>query len=187
MNRAAHIEVVDYDPRWPHQFAQVAAALADVLQTRGVPVCGIEHVGSTSVPGLAAKPVLDIDIVVDRPHTAGAIEALETVGYRYLGTLGVVDRHALRESDPPRRNVYVVVDGSLSLRNHRVVRDVLRSDESLRSEYAEVKRSLAARFTVDEIDHYVEGKSPVLQRILAAGGVPEHERSDIEATNRVRS
>ena len=77
------IALVEYDPRWPEQFAQETARVRAALGDDSV--TAIEHFGSTSVPGLAAKPVLDIDVVVERPQMAPAIAALEAVGYVSLG------------------------------------------------------------------------------------------------------
>ena len=96
------IRVVPYDPSWPDQFAAIRVALADAL--RAVPFLAIEHVGSTSVPGLAAKPVIDVDVVVLREHLTPAIEALVAAGYQHEGDLGIRDRHAMRAADSVRRS-----------------------------------------------------------------------------------
>ena len=77
------IVVVDYDPQWPIAFATIRASLQAALA--GVPVVGIEHVGSTSVPGLAAKPIIDIDVIVDPSDLADAAAALGSLGYTPLG------------------------------------------------------------------------------------------------------
>jgi GrpB-like predicted nucleotidyltransferase (UPF0157 family) len=176
------IVVVDYDPQWPVAFATIRATLETVLA--GVPVIGIEHVGSTSVPGLAAKPIIDIDVIVDRSHVGVAIAALESGGYRSLGEMGVPDRHAFKT--PPgaiRQNTYVIVDGCLSLRNHLGLRDVLRGDPDLRDEYSSVKRRLAAE--TDDIDVYVDGKTDVVRRVLARAGLAGAELDEIEVGNRL--
>jgi GrpB-like predicted nucleotidyltransferase (UPF0157 family) len=122
------IEVVPYDSAWPQTFDRIRADLLDAL--RGVAIVGIEHVGSTAVEGLRAKPIIDVDIVVDRDAADPAIRALERAGYLHRGELGIVDRHSMAEPDPPARNVYVVVAGSLALRNHLAVRDALRAEPS---------------------------------------------------------
>jgi GrpB-like predicted nucleotidyltransferase (UPF0157 family) len=174
------IVVVDYDPQWPVAFATIRATLQKTLAD--VPVIGIEHVGSTSVPGLAAKPIIDIDVIVDRSHVADAIAALESVGYRSLGEMGIPDRHAFKTPpDSIRQNTYVIVDGCLSLRNHLGLRDVLRADPELRDEYSTVKRRLAA--ATDDIDVYVGGKSEVVRRVLARARLAVAELDEIEAGN----
>lgn len=174
------IEVLPYDARWPAAFAALEAEYAAALASVGVPVVAIEHVGSTSVPGLAAKPVLDVDIVVAEADVAAASDALAGLGFTPLGDLGIAQRHAFRA---PERlaptHTYVVVDGSLALRNHLAVRDVLRADPVLRDEYAAVK--LRAGRDTDDIDDYVRRKSEVVQRILATAGLSEADRSAIDA------
>ncbi|MEG8035393.1 GrpB family protein [Sphingomonas sp. LR61] len=177
------IEVVEYQPSWPVRFAVLRDAYAAALDAAGAPYRSIEHVGSTSVPGLAAKPVIDVDIVVGAGDVAAAVAALSTIGFEPRGDLGVPDRQAFRT---PERfapsNTYVAKVGSLSLRNHLAVRDVLRADPALRDEYAAVKRRAAAE--AEDIDDYIERKSEVLARILLARGLSDRERAAITATNR---
>jgi GrpB-like predicted nucleotidyltransferase (UPF0157 family) len=179
------VEVVPYDPAWPGRFNTIRSELRAALTT--VSVVAIEHVGSTSVPALASKPIIDVDVVVARDDVASAVAALELIGYLPLGDLGVPDRYALRPPDDGvRRNVYVVVDGSLSLRNHRAVRAALLADGDLRREYGDLKLALSQR-DFDNIDDYVAAKSPLLQRILERGGVDERDRDEIAALNEPRS
>jgi GrpB-like predicted nucleotidyltransferase (UPF0157 family) len=144
----------------------------------GVPVVAIEHIGSTSVPGLAAKPVIDCDIVVGQTQVAAASNVLMSLGFTPEGELGIPQRWAFRE--PARlagTNTYVIVDGCLSLRNHLAVRDVLRADAALRDEYAALKRQAGARAA--NIDEYGQLKSPVVQKILAAARLTAAERAAI--------
>lgn len=176
------IIVEPYNPQWPCQFEQLRSELVDALQP--LPIHSIEHVGSTAVPGLAAKPILDVDIVVDRDQVRPAIRALEvSLGYRNDGTKGIPDRWALRwPGAAPPRNLYVTVEGCQALRNHLAVRDVLRSDAALRDEYARVKRALAA--ATEDVDEYVQGKSGCLAAILERAGFTEGERDEIRHLNR---
>jgi GrpB-like predicted nucleotidyltransferase (UPF0157 family) len=177
------VEVVPYDPRWPQQFAEVRNDLVAALE--GVEVVAIEHVGSTAVPGLAAKPRLDIDVVVPRARVRAATAALEAAGYTLLGDLGITDRYAFRAPDEaPRRNVYLAVEGCLALRNHLALRDVLRRDAPLRDEYGRLKLDLATR-DYGDLEQYVVDKSPMIQRILAAAGLDAGERKAIDAMNRL--
>ena len=146
----------------------------------GVPVLAIEHVGSTSVPGLAAKPVIDCDIVVAGRDVAMASRVMAGLGFTPLGELGIPLRWAFRE--PARlagTNTYVVVAGSLSLRNHLGVRDILRADPDLREQYAAVKKRAGA--TAANIDEYGRAKNAMVQRILAAAGLTDAERASIDA------
>ena len=175
------IEVISYDPVWPAAFAEIHAQLSEAL--RMVPIRAIEHIGSTAVPGLAAKPQIDVDVVVRRDDLRDAIAALVAVGYEHRGDLGIADRHAMRApKDASRRNVYVVVDGSMALRNHLAVRDALRADPLLRDAYGALKRSLAEE--VDGIGAYVEGKTDLLVGILASAGFTEVELEAVRAANR---
>ena len=174
------IEVVPYDAEWARTYARIRDELVAALA--GVPLIGVEHVGSTAVPGLAAKPVIDVDVIVLRPHVGSAIRALRAGGYTLRGNLGIPDRYAMAEPDPPRRNVYVVVDGSLALRNHLAVRDVLRADAALRERYGRLKERLAAE--LDDVDRYVEGKSELLSEILSSAGFTGAELDAIRSANR---
>jgi GrpB-like predicted nucleotidyltransferase (UPF0157 family) len=175
------VEVVPWSPHWSEQFVQVAAALETALSA--VPGAVVEHVGSTSVPGLAAKPVLDIDVIVDREQLPAAVAALERAGYVHRGDLGVTDREAFHApDDDPRRHVYACVAGTLHVRNHLAVREVLRERSDLREQYATVKLALAADPSMD-IDSYLAGKSAVLQEVLAAADLTEDERRQIWRLN----
>ncbi len=160
--------MVDWSPRWADQFDEVAAVLRAALV--GVPSASVEHVGSTSVRGLAAKPVLDIDVIVGRADVPAAVAALESVGYLHRGDLGVAGREAFHPPDgSPRRNVYVCEAGTTNVRNHLAVREVLRTRDDLRRAYSDVKLALAADPEMD-IDTYIAGKSEVVQQVLEVSG-----------------
>ena len=178
---SALIEVADWSPRWAEQFDEVARVLRGALA--GVRSAAVEHVGSTSVPGLAAKPILDIDVIVDPSEVPDAVAALEGVGYVHRGDLGVTGREAFHAPGPPRRNVYVCTAGTVNVRNHLAVRDVLRARDDLRDAYSEVKIALAGDPGMD-IDTYIAGKSAVVQRVLEASGeFSEHELAAIRRLN----
>ncbi|MCF6470148.1 GrpB family protein [Nonomuraea sp. MG754425] len=174
------ITVVDYDPAWPARFDVLRAEYAGALAAAEVPVISIEHVGSTSVPGLAAKPVIDCDIVVAARHVEAASDVLAGLGFSPVGELGIPQRWAFKE---PERlagtNTYVIVEGSLSLRNHLAVRDVLRADPVLRERYAAVKKRVGA--SAADIFAYGRGKNAMVQEILAAAGLAADERASIDA------
>lgn len=173
------ITVAEYDPAWPVRFEQLRTLYAGALAEAGVPVVAIEHVGSTSVPGLAAKPVIDCDIVVAAPDVDAAGNVLVGLGFRPLGELGIPQRWAFKEpAELAGTNTYVTVDGCLSLRNHLAVRDALRADDVLRDEYAAVKRRVGA--SAADIEEYGRGKNSMVQRILAAAGLTDAERASID-------
>jgi GrpB-like predicted nucleotidyltransferase (UPF0157 family) len=172
------IVVVDYDPHWAERFDDLRDLYASAMERASVPVVAIEHVGSTAVPGLAGKPVVDVDIVVDHDQVTSASAVLEDMGFRALGELGIPERWAFKEPDLlPRTNTYVVVRDSLALKNHLCLRETLRADAELRNEYSAVKRQVAA--TAADIYEYGRGKDAMIQTILARGGLTEQERASI--------
>jgi GrpB-like predicted nucleotidyltransferase (UPF0157 family) len=159
---------------------QLRREYAVAMATAGVPVVAIEHVGSTSVPGLEAKPVIDCDIVVAEQDVAAGSRVLTELGFRPLGELGIPLRWAFKEPERlARTNTYMVVAGSLSLRNHLAVRDTLRADPDLRQQYAAVKKRAGA--TAADIDEYGRAKNAMVQKILAAAGLTDAERASIDA------
>ena len=150
------------------------------MSAAGVTVVAIEHVGSTAVPGLAGKPVIDCDIVVAQVDVDGASAALVELGFESLGDLGIPLRWAFREPQRlARTHTYVVVEGSLSLRNHLAVRDTLRTKAELREQYAAVKKQVGA--AAANMDEYMRGKNAMVQQILAAAGITAVERASIDA------
>lgn len=167
--RIKRVEVVPYDPEWPRVFEQVRAyawpAIADLA-------LAIEHVGSTAVPGLPAKPVVDACIVVaSRDLVPACVERLAEIGYAHRGDLGVPDREAFRAPDGlPRHHLYLSPRGSLSLRNHLGVRDHLRAHPGAAREYGELKLALARRHPTD-MEGYLGGKTEFLLGILARTGL----------------
>ena len=179
------IVVVDYDPNWPNIF--------DALRERIWPVLSgcatsIEHVGSTAVPGLAAKPIIDMTVVVPASDDVPvAISHLAELGYTHQGNLGVEGREAFRTPGAmPRHHLYLCASGSLALRNHLAVREHLRGYPDVAKEYGDLKKRLAAQFPAD-IDAYVAGKTDLLVRILADAGFHADELAAIERINRRNS
>jgi GrpB-like predicted nucleotidyltransferase (UPF0157 family) len=176
------IEVVDYDPGWPSTFESLRSilwpALADVAST-------IEHVGSTSVPGLAAKPIIDISIVVPAsPDVQIGISRLATLGYVHQGDLGIKEREAFANPDGlPRHNLYLCPRASVALANHLALRDYLRTHPEAVREYGELKKRLAQRFP-DDIDSYIDGKTAMVLKMLRATGFPAEQLRQIERVNR---
>lgn len=152
------IEVVDYDPEWPALFEAEAARLRQAL---GDVAVRIEHVGSTAVPGLAAKPTVDIQVsvpdVADRDAYAGRLEDL---GYEHVPDPDFVDYpfFGWPSAKAPRTfNLHVCQAGTENERRHLAFRDLLRSDPDARDEYAALKRELALKHGND-IEGYVADK-----------------------------
>ncbi|MDQ8024244.1 MAG: GrpB family protein [Moraxellaceae bacterium] len=176
------IVVVDYDPQWPLCFAQLRdriwPVLSDIAST-------IEHVGSTAVPGLAAKPVIDMDIVLPGPaQIQQAIERLARLGYEHRGNQGIEGREAFRQpAGLPPHHLYACVADSLALANHLAVRDALRADPVLAARYGSLKKRLAGECAGD-IDTYVAGKTGLLLDILQQAGLSGPQLEAIAQANR---
>ena len=159
------ILVADYDPAWPRTFA--------ILRDRAWPLVApfadsIEHVGSTSVPGLAAKPIIDMDVVApSRDAVMSAIQALETIGYRHVGDLDIPGREALRHPEgDPRHHLYVGARDAAPIVEHLCFRDYLRANPIKAAEYAALKRQLATQF--DDVEDYATAKTDFIRACLAA-------------------
>jgi GrpB-like predicted nucleotidyltransferase (UPF0157 family) len=160
--------VTNYDPRWPRLFDQLREEMEQGL---GDVAVVIEHVGSTAVPGLAAKPTIDLDIVVrSSDDVPAAIRLLESLGYRHEGDLGVPGKEAYL---PPRplpqhhHHLYVVVLGSKPYRDHLDFRDFLRAHPEEAHRYGELKRTLAELVGQDR-NAYTKAKSALVEEMLAS-------------------
>jgi len=168
------VVVVDYDPEWPRLFARLRARALEAL---GDPAAEVEHIGSTAVPGLAAKPVVDLDVVVRREEDVPrAGERLERVGYVHQGDKGVPGREAFAWPDgEPRHHLYVVVGGSPAHRRHVLVRDYLLAHPEEARAYGELKKELAERYRSDRAA-YTEAKDAFTDRLVAAAEAEESRR-----------
>ena len=160
------ITVADYDPRWPEVFTTLAARVRQTFPPGRL--VAVEHVGSTSVPGLAAKPIIDMSVVIptaaDLPAT---ITHLATLGYVHEGDLGIPGRDAFRQPpQTPPHHLYVCPQDSPALREHIAFRDYLRAHPDAVRRYETLKRELAIRFR-DDRPAYSEGKTEFVRSILA--------------------
>lgn len=192
MSTRPAITISDYNADWPRQFEQLRAVYAHHLAGLAV---DIRHVGSTAVPGLAAKPILDIDLIVpEQEIVPRVIERLAELGYDHLGDLGIVGREAFRRQSSavpfhaeistwPLHNLYVGVRGAVSIENHLRLRDYLRTHPAAVAEYAALKRDLARTYTHD-IDAYIEGKTAFISPILAICGLAQTDLADIANQNK---
>ena len=156
------VHVSDYDPAWPEQFRALARRAADAV---GDIVLGIEHVGSTSVPGLAAKPVVDLAVVVRREDVPRAVERLAPLGYVHQGDKGMPGREAFRTPPgEPKHHLYVCIPESEGFRDHVLFRDYLRAHPETAREYAELKRRLAIQHR-DDRGAYQQAKKPFIDAV----------------------
>ena len=165
------VEVAPYDPAWPGCFEEVRQHLMSFLSGQDVRV---EHVGSTSVPGLAAKPILDIDIVLQNTADFAEVKALlEANGYYHVGDLGITGREAFKYDNKPQHmshHLYVLSADSEELKRHLTFRDWLRSHPQDREAYARVKLAAAQQFPGD-IAAYIDAKSDVIFEIYQRCGL----------------
>lgn len=161
--------VTPYNPDWPAQFDALAAryrsALADLPHK-------IEHVGSTSVPGMTAKPVIDVDIVIARADFAGVRGRLAGLGYWHQGDKGLPDREAFDLSEPqlkrslPAHHLYVCIAGTPELAKHIVFRDFMRRHPEWVQRLSAHKVELCLRHANDR-QSYIDGKAAMVQQITA--------------------
>jgi GrpB-like predicted nucleotidyltransferase (UPF0157 family) len=155
--------VVEWRPQWARDFETIAARVSPALP----PGASIEHVGSTAVEGLAAKPIIDIDIVVPSASMVPvAVDGLEVTGCVHHGDLGIRGREAFSPLPGlPYHHLYVVVALSRAHRDHVDLRDYLRKRPAEVERYAAEKRRLAHLLTIDR-DDYVRRKGVIVEEIL---------------------
>ena len=167
----AAVVVSPYSPQWPDAFR---AAREDLLRAFSPCDIRIEHVGSTAVPGLAAKPVLDILVGAASLEAIEAkIPGLQRAGYEYVHKYEreLPDRrYFVKAADPLRLHVHAVALGSAFWVEHLAFRDLLRADDAVRSAYQDLKLGLAARYPSDK-RAYQAAKGHFIQSALAAAAV----------------
>lgn len=159
------LRIVDYDPGWPKKFEAHAGVIAGAL---GGSALRVEHVGSTSVPGLAAKPIIDILVVVpDSADESAYLPQLVAAGYVLRVREPDWNEHRMFRTPEKDVHVHVYSAGCPEVRRTLAFRDRLRSDAGDRRRYEQVKRELAAREWPD-MNAYAEAKTEVIESIIAA-------------------
>lgn len=152
-----HITVVNYDPEWPSKYVRERDYITEILKDNCI---SIYHIGSTSVPGLAAKPIIDIMAVVRSLEEVDTVaEKFSEIGYEYLGEFGITGRRYLRKGGDERTHQIHIfqADDWNNIGRHLAFRDYMRTHEKERNEYAKIKKDLAQKFPYD-IDGYCDGK-----------------------------
>jgi GrpB-like predicted nucleotidyltransferase (UPF0157 family) len=166
----ATITLVDYDPDWPRLFAREAERIRVML---GDTALQIEHVGSTSVPGLPAKPIIDIVLVVpDSADEAAYLPAMEAAGYVLWVREPDWFEHRMFKGPDENINLHVFSSGTSEIERMLRFRDWLRATAADRDRYAEVKRELAKR-TWRHVQHYADAKTAVIQDIMKRADAAE--------------
>lgn len=174
-----------YHPNWKTEFEHLNKVLAEKLREL-IHIADIQHIGSASIPGLIARPILDIDILIANKKPLTDIKArLEKIGYQSKVEQGIPGRFAVRQMSATvpftgsKRNgqahhLYVCYADSIALKNHIFFRDTLRNDKDLLEQYAALKKSLANNSTIPRED-YVTMKTDSILSVLAAAGLNETE------------
>ena len=152
-----HIIVKEYNPLWTEKYREEASLIKSILAENCI---AVYHIGSTSVPGLAAKPIIDIMAVVRSLAEAdSAAGKFSDIGYEYLGEFGMAGRRYLRKGGDERTHqihIFQAEDWN-NIGRHLAFRDYMRTHKKERDEYAEIKKDLARRYPYD-IDGYCNGK-----------------------------
>jgi GrpB-like predicted nucleotidyltransferase (UPF0157 family) len=158
------IHLAEYDPKWPGLYDREAARIRSTL---GDQVVRLEHVGSTSIPGLAAKPVIDIVLVVPDSADEGAyVTPLVAAGYVLrIREPGWFEHRVLNGPDT-KMNLHVFSEGCPEIERMLLFRDRLRAHDDERRRYEEAKRDLAARHWT-YVQHYADAKGEVVEAIIA--------------------
>ena len=169
--RTARVIVTPYDEAWEYAFDQIKMEIEAEI---GDIILGIEHIGSTSVKGLSAKPCIDIDVIIkDYSIFDEIVRKLGTIGYIYEGDLGIKDREAFKYSGKEHlqmHHLYVCPKYSEELHRHITFRDFLRSNPEAVKKYSLIKEKAAELFPHD-IDGYIEYKSPCIEELYKECGL----------------
>ena len=169
--KTRQVIVLPYRYEWKDDFEKIKQELTVALGDLAI---GIEHVGSTSVEGLSAKPCIDIDVVIEDYSVFDAVvDRLASIGYIHEGDLGIKDREAFKYSDKPHlenHHLYVCPQSSEELRRHLTFRDFLRNNPDAAAKYGSIKEK-AAELYPNDIDKYIEYKSPCIEEIYKACGL----------------
>ena len=166
-----HVVVLPYDEQWKQDFLNIKAELTGAL---GQLALRIEHVGSTSVQGLSAKPIIDIDVVIKDYTLLGEVVcALEKIGYRHEGNLGIFGREAFKYDGKEhlrKHHLYVCPEDSPELKRHITFREYLQTHPDAMREYSRIKEEGAKLYPYD-IEGYIEHKSTFIEKIYAEIGI----------------
>jgi GrpB-like predicted nucleotidyltransferase (UPF0157 family) len=157
------IDIKDYDPEWPNAFELEKSR---IMKKLGELVLEIQHIGSTAVPGISAKPIIDILIAVrDMGRAMECAIKLADLGYELIQSEDDVERLFLFRGMPRTHHIHIVEHGSETHRKHVVFRDYLREHADTRNEYDRLKRALAARYRTDR-KSYVDSKTDFVERVV---------------------
>jgi GrpB-like predicted nucleotidyltransferase (UPF0157 family) len=158
------VRLVEYDPAWPRLFAEEAQRIRGLL---GYDLeLAVEHMGSTAVPGLVAKPILDLlGGYPSGARIAPYVESLVFAGYVHRGEQGIPGREFFRQGEPRAYHFHLTVKGGAFWREQLAFRDALRVEPTVRDAYAALKVDLAQRYPRDR-EGYIEGKGAFVRHVV---------------------
>jgi GrpB-like predicted nucleotidyltransferase (UPF0157 family) len=157
------VRLVAYCPEWVDIFEEEKRLL---INTIGNYIIDIQHIGSTAIPDIIAKPIIDISIAIaDFDEGKRCIEPTESLGYIYKGENGITRRHYFVKGDPTAYHLHIVEHKSEEWRKNIIFRDTLRADKSLADKYAKLKMELAEKFGNNR-EAYTDGKTQFVKNVL---------------------
>ena len=169
--KTKQVVVLPYDAKWKSDFENIRHEIERAI---GTLIVGVEHVGSTSVEGLSAKPCIDIDVVIkDYSVFDDVVDRLAAIGYILEGNLGIEEREAFKYINKPHlqtHHLYVCPQKSKELHRHITFRDFLRKTPEAAKRYGAVKESAALLFP-DSIEKYIEYKSSCIEELYEMCGL----------------
>ena len=169
--KIAEVVVLPYNVQWKDDFEKIKS---EIINAIGDLIIDVEHVGSTSVEGMSAKPCIDIDVIIkDYSAFDIIVSRLEMIGYINEGNLGIKDREAFKYFNKPHfrtHHLYVCPQKSEELYRHITFRDFLRSNVDAVKKYSYVKET-AARLFPHDIEKYMEYKSPCIEELYTLCGL----------------
>ncbi|MEE1945942.1 GrpB family protein [Pedobacter sp. KR3-3] len=180
-----------YNPAWKAEFERIHSIIKAKLNDLDIT---IQHVGSTSIPGLVAKPILDIDIVLtDKGLLGNVAQRLEGLGYKSMGEQGIVGRFAFKQlseyvplTNPKctwqSHHLYVCYSDSLALKNHLLFREALLNDKNLLESYSQLKETLTDNSQITK-EKYWKQKTAFIVSVLEKMGLTAAELEEITKTN----
>ena len=168
--KTKNVVVEKWNPKWKDEFERIVVSLGKDIIYNSIK---IEHVGSTSVEGLSAKPIIDLDILIENDKFEIIKRLLNDKGYKHEGDLGIEGREAFSYSGKEElmtHHLYVCPRDSKELFKHITFRDFLKNNSALASEYSKVKEQAAVLYP-DDIDKYMEFKSEIIEKIYKRCGL----------------
>ncbi len=161
------VKLEPHSERWRQLFAEEAAQIREAI---GEIITSIEHIGSTSINGIAAKPIIDIAVGAGKiADGESCVRPLENIGYEYRGEHGIAGRFYFVKGEPRTHHLHLVEIGSDFWRSHLLFRDYLRENQAVAEDYENLKKELAKRYAENR-EAYTNGKAAFIENVLKTAG-----------------